>query len=195
LCLRKRTGSVRISEILPSPLTYISSGETDPAEAIVTISGVAHAGICVPDVEAAVAWYRGVLGMRVLSPPYLVAGAAIEEDMGELIPVVALKAAIVGFDQTDHVLELIEYPGFASAPAGRALTDNGISHVGLTCEDLDATRAELEAKGVRFLTRGTATIAGLRTAWFEDPYGVVFILMQKGDPDRPYWRQPSPAGG
>jgi catechol 2,3-dioxygenase-like lactoylglutathione lyase family enzyme len=159
-----------------------------------TVAGVAHTGVCVPDVEAAVAWYRDTLGMRVLSPPYLMTGPAIEADMGALIPGVALKAAIVGFDRSDHVLELIEYPGFESAPAGRALTDHGISHIGLVCDDLDATRARLEAKGVRFLTPGTAGIAGLRTAWFEDPYGTVFILMQKGDPDQPYWRQASPAG-
>jgi catechol 2,3-dioxygenase-like lactoylglutathione lyase family enzyme len=32
---------------------------------------LAHTGVCVPDVEAAVAWYRDVLGLTVLSPPYL----------------------------------------------------------------------------------------------------------------------------
>jgi catechol 2,3-dioxygenase-like lactoylglutathione lyase family enzyme len=160
----------------------------------VTVVSLAHAGVCVPDVEAAVAWYRDMLGMRVLSPPYLMKGPAIEADMGEMIPGVALKAAIVGFDRSDHVLELIEYPGFASAPAGRRLTDHGISHIGLVCDDIESTRADLEAKGVRFLTTGTAGIAGLRTAWFEDPYGTVFILMGKGDPGRPYWRQAAPAG-
>jgi catechol 2,3-dioxygenase-like lactoylglutathione lyase family enzyme len=170
----------------------------------VNIRGVAHAGVCVPDVDAAVVWYRDTLGMRVLSPPYLMAGPAIEADMGELIPGVTLKAAIVGFDRSDHVLELLEYPGFAAAPgparasasAERRLTDHGVTHIGLVCDDLVSARADLEAKGVRFLTTGTAGIAGLRTAWFEDPYGTVFILMQKADPGRPYWGQagPAPAG-
>jgi catechol 2,3-dioxygenase-like lactoylglutathione lyase family enzyme len=160
----------------------------------VTLESVAHTGVCVPDVDAAVEWYRDTLGMTVLSPPYLMTGPAIEADMGEMIPGVTLKAAIVGFDRSDHVLELLEYPGFASAATGRRLTDHGISHIGLVCDDLDSTRARLEANGVRFLTRGTAGVAGLRTAWFEDPYGTVFILMQKGDSDRPYWRQAWPAG-
>ncbi|HME47130.1 VOC family protein, partial [Mycobacterium sp.] len=31
---------------------------------------MAHTGVCVPDCEAAVAFYRDVLGLRVLSPPY-----------------------------------------------------------------------------------------------------------------------------
>jgi catechol 2,3-dioxygenase-like lactoylglutathione lyase family enzyme len=158
-----------------------------------TIIGTAHTGVCVPDVEQAVAWYRDVLGLTVLSPPYLMEGPAIEEDMGALIPGLALKAAILGFDRSDHVLELIEYPRHPAAePTQRRLTDTGISHFGLVCDDLERTRADLAGRGVRFLTPGQAGVAGLRTAWFEDPYGVVFILMEKTDPHRPYWRQPFP---
>src|ERR1700689_1806232 len=47
------------------------------------ITGLAHSGVCVPDCEAAVAFYRDVLGMRVLSPPYVMAGDAIRYDMGQ----------------------------------------------------------------------------------------------------------------
>jgi hypothetical protein len=32
-------------------------------------------------------------------------------------------------------------------------------------------------------------VAGLRTTWFVDPYGLVYILMEKGAGARPYWRQ------
>ena len=153
--------------------------------------GSAHVGVCVPDVDEAVAWYRDVLGMTVLSPPYLMEGPEIERDMGEMLPGLSLKGAIVGFDRSDHVLELIEYPSHPSrSRKKRALNDHGVSHVGLLCDDLAATRAELRAKGVRFLTRDSAGIAGLKTTWFEDPYGTVFILMSKGDDSRPYWRQP-----
>ena len=157
------------------------------------IIGTAHAGVCVPDVDEAVAWYRDVLGLTVLSPPYLIEGPDIERDMGELIPgPVRLKGAIVGVDRSDHVLELIEYPDHEAAETGRGMTQAGISHFGLVCDDLPATRAGLEAQGVRFLTSDDAGagIAGLRTTWFQDPYGVVFILMEKSDHGRPYWRQP-----
>jgi hypothetical protein len=47
----------------------------------------------------------------------------------------------------------------------------------------------LEERGVEFLTNGIADVAGLRTTWFRDPWNAVFILMQKGRDDRPYWRQ------
>ena len=157
------------------------------------ITGVAHTAVCVPDVEAAVAWYESVLGLTVLSPPYLVEGDAIERDMGELVPgPVAVKAAILGFpDGGDRVLEVIEYPLAPGRPRSpdASVVDHGFTHVGLVCDDIVATRAELEDKGVRFLTSGMAEIVGLRTTWFADPHGLVFILLEKRDPEKPYFAQ------
>jgi catechol 2,3-dioxygenase-like lactoylglutathione lyase family enzyme len=111
------------------------------------ITGLAHTGVCVPDCEAAVAYYRDVLGFTVLSPPYVMDG--------------------------DRVLEVIEYPRADGSDARRAadLADPGLTHVGLICDDLDETRKSLEDKGVRFLIDGIADIAGVRTTWFADPSG------------------------
>lgn len=153
---------------------------------------MAHSGVCVPDCEAAVAYYRDVLGLQVLSPPYVMDGDAIRDDMGQLIADPAMKAAIVGFDgDGDRVLEVIEYlrAGDGDGRARSGLTEFGLSHVGLICEDIDATRAELEAKGVRFLVDGVAEVARVRTTWFVDPWGVVFILVEKSRPQRPYFAQ------
>jgi len=157
------------------------------------ITGIAHTAVCVPDVEAAVEWYRSVLGLTVLSPPYLVEGDAIERDMGELVPSpVAVKAAILGFPHGgDRVLEVIEYPRAPgrARPPDASVVDHGFTHVGLVCDDIVATRAELEDNGVRFLTRGIAEIVGLRTTWFADPHGLVFILLEKREPEKPYFAQ------
>ena len=157
------------------------------------ITGLAHSGVCVPDCEAAVAFYRDVLGLRVLSPPYVMAGNAIRDDMGELVSDPTMKAAIVGLPgDGDRVLEVIEYlniDGEADGVRRATLADHGLSHVGLICEDIDATRAELESKGVRFLVNGIANVARVRTTWFVDPWGVVFILVEKSRPERPYFAQ------
>ncbi|HWD52209.1 MAG TPA: VOC family protein [Acidimicrobiales bacterium] len=171
------------------------------------LTGFAHAAICVADVDEATRWYSEVLGLRVLSPPYQMTGAAIERDMGELLPSpVLVKAAIVGLGADDHVLELIEYPqaqaqaqapagnpAQAPAPAGRTdrpvITNPGLTHVGLVCDDIVTTRAELEGRGVGFLTSEIAEVAGLRTTWFRDPWGTVLILLEKRHLDRPYWGQ------
>ncbi len=158
------------------------------------LTGLAHTAVCVPDVEEATRWYSDVLGMTVLSPPYRMAGPAIQRDMGELVPApVVVKAAILGLAGDDRVLEVIEYPSVdrPSRSADRPdITRPGLTHVGLTCDDIATTRALLEERGVRFLTSGIADIAGLRSTWFVDPWGVVFILLEKNDPHRPYWSQP-----
>jgi catechol 2,3-dioxygenase-like lactoylglutathione lyase family enzyme len=157
------------------------------------LRGLAHTAVRVADVEAAVEWYRDVLGMTVLSPPYRMEGDAITRDMGELVPApVVVKAAIVGVDgESDRVLEVIEYPEVdCAAPPEPSVTGLGFTHVGLVCDDVVATRAELEAKGVRFLVGSVAEVAGLVTTWFTDPWNNVFILVEKvRRPDRPYFRQ------
>lgn len=156
------------------------------------ITGLAHTAVCVPDVEQAARWYSDTLGFTILSLPYLMEGEAIERDMGELIPIPRVKAAILGFPgDRDRVLELIEYPGTDGRPrsADASIVDHGLTHVGLVCDDIAATRADLESRGVTFLVRGIAQIAGLRTTWFADPYGTVFILLEKRDEARPYFAQ------
>jgi catechol 2,3-dioxygenase-like lactoylglutathione lyase family enzyme len=157
------------------------------------ITGLAHTAVCVPDVEAAVAWYRDVLGLTVLWPPYLMTGPAIEDDMGELVPPpVAIKAAIIGVPGSgDRVLEVLEYPNAPGRPKPEdaSIVDHGFTHVGLLCDDLDATRRDFESRGVTFLTAGIAEIVGLRTTWFVDPFGLVFLLMEKRDDDKPYYGQ------
>ncbi len=138
------------------------------------------------------AFYRDALGLQVLSPPYVMAGEAIRDDMGELVSDSTMKAAIVGFgDDGDRVLEVIEYLGVTGSDQRTAagLADHGLSHVGLICSDLDATRTQLQASGVRFLVDGIADVAGVRTTWFVDPWGVVFILVEKTRPERPYFAQ------
>jgi catechol 2,3-dioxygenase-like lactoylglutathione lyase family enzyme len=157
------------------------------------LTGLAHTAVCVPDVEAAARWYSEVLGLRLLSPPYRMEGAQIERDMGEIVPSpVVVHAAIVGFGEDDRVIELIEYPVVDALPPepGRpSVTRVGITHIGMLCDDIGATRAELQARGVEFLTAGIADVAGLQTAWCHDPWGTVIILLQKSEDARPYWGQ------
>jgi catechol 2,3-dioxygenase-like lactoylglutathione lyase family enzyme len=157
------------------------------------LTGFAHTAICVPDVEAAVRWYTDVLGLRVLSPPFRMEGAQIQQDMGELVPSpVVVTAAIVGFGKDDRVIELIEYPAADVEPAGPgrpSLTRVGITHIGILCDDLRATREDLETRGVEFLTAGIADVAGLKTTWCRDPWGTVIILLEKSEGGRPYWGQ------
>ena len=157
------------------------------------LKGLAHTAVCVPDVDAAVRWYETVLGLTVIWPATLMDGEDIQRDMGELVAApVAVKAAILGMAGSgDRVLEVIQYPNVEGRPSRRdaSVTDHGFTHVGLICDDIVATRADLEEKDVEFLTRGIVEIVGLRTAWFRDPWRNVFILMEKREPAQPYYQQ------
>ncbi len=156
------------------------------------ITGIAHTAVCVPDLDEAVHWYTTVLGLEVLMPPVLMKGEALERDMGELIPRAVLRGAILGFSESgDHVLEVLEYPEVDGhpRPTDASVTDHGYTHIGLVCDDIVKSRAELEARGVEFLTRGVADIVGLKTTWFRDRFGLIYILMEKSQADRPYYQQ------
>jgi catechol 2,3-dioxygenase-like lactoylglutathione lyase family enzyme len=157
------------------------------------LTRIAHSAVCVPDVEAATRWYSEILGLTVLSPPYRMDGERIEHDMGEFVPSpVVLHASIVGFDTGDRVVELIEYPAVNVVPTepGRpSVTRVGLTHIGMLCDDISATRAELKHRGVKFLTTSIADVAGLQTTWCQDPSGTVIILMEKSNDARPYWGQ------
>jgi catechol 2,3-dioxygenase-like lactoylglutathione lyase family enzyme len=159
----------------------------------VALTGLAHTALRVADVDAAVAWYRDVLGLTILSPPYTMEGPEITRDMGELVPApVVVRAAIVGIEgDGDRVIEVIEYPSVATdAPPPASVTRLGYTHVALVCDDIVATRRDLEAKGARFLVEGVADVAGLKTTWLADPWENVFILLEKvRRPDRAYYQQ------
>ena len=127
------------------------------------ITGLAHSGVCVPDCEAAVAYYRDVLGFTVLSPPYVMDGDAIRSDMGELLADPAMKAAIVGFgDDGDRVLEVIEYLRADGSDARRTagLADPGLTHLGLICDNLDETRNLWRTKEFTSWSTGSPTSPG-----------------------------------
>ena len=50
-------------------------------------------------------------------------------------------------------------------------------------------RADAVAAGAVPLVEGVASVAGVRTTWIRDPWGVTFILLEKTDPAKPYWHQ------
>ena len=152
------------------------------------LTGIADTAVCVPDVDAAVERYVSVLGLRVLSPPYRMEGDAIERDMGELLPSpVVVKAAIVGLGDDDRVLELIEYPTCRRhrVTATRPSRQLARRTSGWCATTSRGRLADLEERGVTFLTRSVADVAGLRTTWFRDPWGVVFILLESAPPTAP----------
>ena len=127
-----------------------------------------HAGVRVPDLEAALAWYGEKLDFRHTG------GLAFDGiTYGFLAP-----ANDDGFQ-----IELLAGPGGADRPPHRDLHDSlglhGWHHVCLRVDSVDAALAELKRRAVRIVAE-PMDVAEIRRriAFFEDPWGNVFELTQ-----------------
>jgi catechol 2,3-dioxygenase-like lactoylglutathione lyase family enzyme len=146
----------------------------------VTVRGIDHAGIAVASLEAALHFYRDLLGLRVTDEG---------EDGGpELDAITGLSGVRMRYAELDlgagQLLEVIE----AIAPAGTRLTqgpvDPGATHLALRVDDVDAVYARLAAAGVTVPGRPTTISAagawhGTRCVYVEDPDGHTVELVQR----------------
>ena len=128
-----------------------------------------HAAIRVPEFDTAVAWYFEKLDFR------LVQSAPLGEKMyGWMIS-----------PTVDHsfTIELIAGPGAEDRPAYEDLSSSlrlsGWHHVGLQVDSVDAAIAELKRRGVIIVSEPHDVAAiGRRVAFFADPWGNLFELIQ-----------------
>lgn len=122
---------------------------------------IAHVGIAVPDIGAALAFYRDVLGLEP-HPPEVADGATI----------VALP-----FGESE--VELLA-PRDADGPIARFLARRGpgIHHVCYRVADLDAALATCKAAGYRLLDETPRVGAGGRRIAFVHPKATEGILLE-----------------
>ncbi len=122
---------------------------------------IAHVGIAVPDIGAALAFYRDVLGLDP-HPPEAADGATI----------VALPFG-------DSMVELLA-PRDAEGPIARFLARRGpgIHHICYRVPDLDAALAACRAAGYRLIDETPRTGAGGRRIAFVHPKATAGILLE-----------------
>jgi glyoxylase I family protein len=128
-----------------------------------------HTGIRYPDFEAARAFWVDTLEWRILQTwPY-----------GELT-----LAYVSPPMQDDFHLEILAGPGAAPqaiyADVDASLGANGFNHVCLSVDDVDATLAELRARGVEIVNPPfEIDDISARLAFFRDPWGNMFELSER----------------
>lgn len=125
---------------------------------------IAHVGVAVPDIEAALAFYRDVLGL----------------EPGE--PEVADGATIVSLPFGDSDVELLA-PRDADGPVARFLARRGpgIHHICYRVPDLDAALAACRAAGYRLIDEVPRSGAGGRRIAFVHPQATAGILLELTD--------------
>jgi methylmalonyl-CoA/ethylmalonyl-CoA epimerase len=122
---------------------------------------IAHVGVAVPDLGAAVAFYRDVLGLRPGAP---------EEADG---------ATIVSLPFGESEVELLA-PLRSDSPIARFLERRGpgIHHLCYRVADLDAALAACRAAGYRLIDEVPRTGAGGRRIAFVHPKATAGILLE-----------------
>ena len=122
---------------------------------------IAHVGIAVPDLDAALAFYRDVLGLTP-HPPEQADGATI-----------------VSLPFGDSEIELLA-PLTADSPIARFLERRGpgIHHLCFRVPDLDAALSACRAAGYRLIDEKPRTGAGGRRIAFVHPKATAGILLE-----------------
>ncbi|HEY2054230.1 MAG TPA: VOC family protein [Solirubrobacterales bacterium] len=144
------------------------------------MKGIHHVGITVPDLDRAIAFYNGVLGLDFFDPPSPVFDAP---ELAEQVGVAGANLRQVNMALGDSIVELIEYTA-PEPPAAEPVVVNaiGAAHLAFRVEDIEAKKAELEAAGVEFLDDVNVVeegvLAGWRWVYFRDPFGIVLELVE-----------------
>lgn len=144
-----------------------------------SITGVHHTGIIVKNLDKSIYFYHDLLGLEFQNEPSpWFSGPELEQGVG--VPGGTLRQ--VSLLAGDHMVELVEYgntpDGIEPEPQNRV----GAMHVALRVDDAEATKRELEAKGVKFLsevnTVDEGVLAGWRWVYFLDPDGITVELVE-----------------
>jgi catechol 2,3-dioxygenase-like lactoylglutathione lyase family enzyme len=147
----------------------------------VQLKAVHHVGLVVRDLDQSIHFYHDVLGLPFANEPTpWFEGPELERGVG--VPGARLRQVSlwVGAHST---MELIEY---ANRPASStaAVPNNylGAAHVCFKVDDVRATKADLESKGVRFYSDVNVVddgpLAGWRWVYFSDPDGLALELVE-----------------
>jgi catechol 2,3-dioxygenase-like lactoylglutathione lyase family enzyme len=144
------------------------------------MKGMHHVGITVKDLDASIRFYHDVLGLPFANEP----SPWFEgEELGPAVGVPGAALRQVSLLLGDTVFELLEYsrpPSQTSEPLGS--NSLGASHVAFHVDDIEATKAELEAKGIEFYSPvnvvDEGVLAGWRWVYFNDPDGYPLELVE-----------------
>jgi len=131
-----------------------------------------HYAVTVSDLDRAVAFYRDVLHLDVLTR-FSVGGDAFAAGVG----IDGASAEFAHMDAGDARVELVEYTPEGDATAEHDLNQPGATHLGLAVDDLDAVYDSLP-EGVETFAEPQTTESGTRILFLRDPDGTPVELLE-----------------
>jgi catechol 2,3-dioxygenase-like lactoylglutathione lyase family enzyme len=140
------------------------------------LEGIEHVGLSVSDLDRSIAFYCGLLGLKLARKLEFPSDSRI----GEINGMPSSSARIAHLESGKAMLELFEYvePRGKPIPAGARQADNGYIHIGLTSSDTRADYARLRQSGVEFLGEPVELRPNVWIVYFRGPDGEICELRQ-----------------
>jgi catechol 2,3-dioxygenase-like lactoylglutathione lyase family enzyme len=159
---------------------FVSSRE----EMILRTYGVWHFSFTVSNIDAAVAFYRDLLGFTVVH-------RQIQDNEytqrlvgypGARLEVAQLAVPGQPRGLSTHDLELVQYLHPEGTMGERQIKDPGQAHLAIAVSDADATYERLTAAGVEFISAPNSITAGVnrggKACYFRGPDDIVHELLE-----------------
>lgn len=160
---------------------------TESIEAGTSMTGAAHVGFTVADVDAEAAFYSALFGCDpevrgIYDRPYTAAQVGYEG--------ARLDIAIFRLPGSDLRLELIQYLHPVGRPVDIETRNPGTGHLCLTTGDIEGAMARATALGATTRSDGPVVITagpneGRRVCYLRDPEGITIELLEPRRPAPP----------
>ena len=146
-------------------------------------SGLHHFNLIVSDKEKTKAFYNGILGLEIALETEI---DDAEFSRGVGLPGTKVLATFFKLPDSNSLIETFQYvnPKGRAVPADAKANDGGWQHLCFAVKDIDKAKAELEAKGVKFLSTPVTIspqhphFAGVKFCYFLGPDREVIEILQ-----------------
>jgi catechol 2,3-dioxygenase-like lactoylglutathione lyase family enzyme len=147
-----------------------------------------HVGLIVADLDRAVEFWCGRLGLRLLGRV-----TETDPDIAALLGEDSVEIEIADLDADGRIIELIRYIRPAGQPVRARSGDLGSCHIALRVDDLDAVLERIQGSQARQISRHPVVLHDPGGAWdgvaccyIADPDGNIVELVQRpgGEPQQ-----------
>ena len=145
------------------------------------IKTVNHIGVTVKDLDAAVGFFKDILGFNKISHEYSYRGKTIEKITG----LSDAHVRVVKIDIENTNIELVQY----LSPPGREFqlktNDIGCTHISFEVDSIDEMYETLCRKGVKFMSEPVmiwnteSPMCGWKSVYFQGPEHITLELTQR----------------
>lgn len=137
------------------------------------IAGYRHAGVNVKNMDVALAFYQGLLGLELISD-------RVSEDGGRFIGAgdTPVRICLLGIPGADSHIELLEYRDAGGVSSSVRPADFGVAHASFWVHGIDGLFQRFVASDVPVLSPPIMPPSGRKKFYARDPDGFLLELTE-----------------